>query len=223
MRLDVWLQIYRSICEEFGYDEELDRESAFLLSGLLKGRPSTDAVLRGIEVPAKVLVCGDSESLSDELEVIEQHDFVAAADRAASVLAERGMVPDMIVTDLDGAIEDQVAANDAGSVVFVHAHGDNMPALREFVPEFRGPVVGTCQCAPVGGLHNAGGFTDGDRAVCICHELGARTVTLAGFDFEAPRPKAGRDPTMKKNKLAWARKILTQLEESGLVLEGFIE
>jgi len=223
MRLDVWLPTYRIICEEFGYDEELDRESALLLSELLKGRPSADAVLRDIDVPPKVLVCGDGENLSDELEVIERHDFVAAADHAVSVLAERGTVPDMIVTDLDGAVRDQVAANDAGSVVFIHAHGDNMPALREFVPEFRGPVIGTCQCAPVGGLYNAGGFTDGDRAVCICHELGAQTARLAGFDFEAPRPKTGRNPAVKKRKLAWARKILVQLEESGLVLEGFRE
>ena len=142
--------------------------------------------------------------------------LIVAADGATSALRERGLVPDIIVTDLDGDVEDQVDGNANGSVVFVHAHGDNMPALERWVTEFPGAVVGTCQCLPVGGVFNFGGFTDGDRAACILGELGVRDVVLAGFDLESPSPKPGRSGAVKLRKLDWAGRILEMLSDEGM-------
>jgi len=51
------------------------------------------------------------------------------------------------------------------------------------VPKLRNPI-GTTQLKPFGKLHNFGGFTDGDRAVCLAEHFKAGLIILAGMDFE---------------------------------------
>jgi len=65
-----------------------------------------------------------------------------------------------------------------------------------------------------------GGFTDGDRAACIFSGLGARKITLVGFDFERPSLKASRPSDVKRRKLAWAKRILESLVEQGVRVDG---
>jgi uncharacterized Rossmann fold enzyme len=142
--------------------------------------------------------------------------YVVVADAATSVVNDAGIGIDMIVTDLDGIVEDQISLNSDGAITFIHAHGDNLSALDRYVYRFVGPVVGTCQCPPPPGMFNFGGFTDGDRAACICAELGARQILLAGFNFENPSSKAGKSKDLKKRKLRWAKTILDVLAESGV-------
>jgi len=157
--------------------------------------------------------------LREEISSAPLEGYIAVADSAASVLQEAGIVPDMIVTDLDGIVEDQVDLNDRGSVVFVHAHGDNQAAIKRHVPAFKGRLVGTCQCPPPPSVFNFGGFTDGDRAACICAALGASSIVLRGFDFGAPSEKRGKRKEVKLRKLAWARKILEYLPSEGVAVE----
>jgi uncharacterized Rossmann fold enzyme len=88
----------------------------------------------------------------------------------------------------------------------LHAHGDNIPHLRFWVPRFNGPLVGTTQSRPIPGIYNFGGFTDGDRAAFAAHALGAEKVKLLGFDLDDPTV----DP-MKRGKLHWARILLRTL------------
>ena len=57
-------------------------------------------------------------------------------------------VPDAVFTDLDGADDRLLELNESGTIVVIHAHGDNMPLLRSWVPRFKGPVVATTQSAP---------------------------------------------------------------------------
>jgi len=99
-----------------------------------------------------------------------------------------------------------VEMNRQGTVVVVHAHGDNIPLLRTWVPRFSGPLVGTTQAEPFGRIHNFGGFSDGDRAVFAAHALGAADVRLVGFDLDDPSV----DP-VKRGKLIWARRLLSLL------------
>jgi uncharacterized Rossmann fold enzyme len=173
--------------------------------------------LRDLEAacPERVVVCGDSPSLASDISGIGDEEYIVAADGATTSLLRAGRVPDAIVTDLDGDVDDQLLANSQGTLVFVHAHGDNMNAVRDWVPRFKGTIVGTCQCTPIGGLMNLGGFTDGDRAACIFAALGARRLTLIGFDFANPSKKPGKDPDVKRRKLVWAEGILRELEREG--------
>jgi len=220
LRLDEWLPVYREICVDFGFDPKRDEDAALLLSGKVEGDAAAKALAAVRErMPAEVVLCGAAETLGHELESLERGAFVVAADGATTDVLRARLRPEMIVTDLDGDVDDQVRANAQGAVVFVHAHGDNMRVLREHVPRFPGELVGTCQSRPPPGLFNFGGFTDGDRAACICAELGARRILLAGFDFLSPSDKPGRDPTVKRRKLAWAERILGMLSNRGVVIE----
>ena len=212
--------MYREICGEFGYDEEADARSADLLSSILTSRMVP--ALSDLEsmCPTSVTVCGDGPSLRVAIAEHPPEGYVVAADGATTALMEVGLAPDAIVTDMDGAVEDQLRASAGGSLVFAHAHGDNTRAVREVVPRFKGPVVGTCQGPPTGGLVNLGGFTDGDRAACIFSGLGARRIVLRGFDFDRPSPKPTRSPDVKARKLIWAKRILSTLSEQGVIVEG---
>ena len=216
MDIDRWLHVYGQICEDFEFDPAKDLESAEKLASMLGGRGlvALEGVRKGF--PERVLVCGGGRRLADELSSLAFDGFVVAADSATSVLSESGISVDMIVTDLDGLVEDQIKLNSEGSTVFVHAHGDNQGAVSRYVGRFEGAVVGTCQCRPPVGLVNYGGFTDGDRAACISAELGAKTILLAGFDFENPSEKPGKSMEVKRRKLRWARTILESLERDGV-------
>ena len=216
LRPEVWQPIYKRICDDFGFDPKQDLKSANRLLSMLGTRSegSLEGIAKGF--PRSVLICGGADSLADEISSIKLEGFVVAADAATSTLADAGIRLDMIVSDLDGIVEDQVSANAAGTPVFIHAHGDNQPALERYVQRFTGPVVGTCQCPPPPGLYNFGGFTDGDRAACICAELGARELMLVGFDFGNPSMKAGKRRDVKLKKLRWAKTILDVLQKQGL-------
>ena len=217
LELDRWLPLYRDICSEFGFSEAADAEAAEMLSAMIADRSKTSLdMLRASEVPRTIVLCGGGDSLENDIEHISGDDYVVAADGAASALMNHRLVPEVIVTDLDGTVKDQVDANTEGCVVFVHAHGDNVPALERWVDEFRGRLIGTCQGYPVEGVFDFGGFTDGDRAACIMTELGVVRIRLAGFAFERPSDKSGRPFETKLRKLAWARRILDMLADDGV-------
>jgi uncharacterized Rossmann fold enzyme len=150
-----------------------------------------------------VVVCGNAPCLAAELDnKTIAGSAVLAADGAVSVLLKRDIVPEAVVTDLDGPFPEIRRANSLGSIVVVHAHGDNLDALMSYVPRLE-RIVGTCQCRPPAGLFNFGGFTDGDRCVFAAKELGAAEISLLGFDFQDPSVTP-----RKKKKLGWAKKLI---------------
>jgi hypothetical protein len=212
--------MYREICREFGYDEEEDARSAEALSKMLSSRTVPSVKELSAACPGTVTVCGDGPLLAEEISAAPPTGYIVAADGATEALMDAGIRPDAIVTDLDGDVQIQIMANSKGSLLFVHAHGDNLDVVRAVVPRLKGPVVGTCQGPPSGGLLNLGGFTDGDRAACIFAGLGAREIVLVGFDFERPSEKASRPPEVKRRKLAWARRILESLAADGVRIDG---
>ena len=127
----------------------------------------------------EVTVCGNAPCLKDEISKIS--GVVFAADAAAEVLDSHGICPDAIFTDLDGATDRFIELNNEGTIIVIHAHGDNMPLLKHWVPRFRGKVVGTTQAAPLPHVYNFGGFSDGDRAVFAADELGRLAYHARGF------------------------------------------
>ncbi len=199
MDFEEWEPWYREILEYFGFSREQDEEAARLLASLVS---RDDIISLTARTHAKeVTVCGNAPCLKQELGGIR--GVVFAADAAAEVLDVYGIRPDVVFTDLDGATDRLLELNESGTIVVVHAHGDNMPLLRHWVPRFKGAVVATTQSTPLPHVYNFGGFSDGDRAVFAADELGARHITLIGFDLDDDNV----DP-MKKGKLFWARKLL---------------
>ncbi len=207
MQFAEWEPIYLAILSDFGFLQSGDEEAAILLCDLLCGRISPLSAVKERISGHNVLVIGNAPSLGSELDSLDDLKLreaarTIAADGATAVLLDRGIVPDIIVTDLDGPFDAILQANSRGAIVVVHAHGDNLDALRRCVPELKN-VVGTAQCRPPDGLCNFGGFTDGDRCVFLAREFGAASIKLVGFDFEdesvTPR---------KKKKLGWAKKLI---------------
>lgn len=200
MRFEDWGPHYTAILEYFGFEREADEAAARLLADLADGRDDLgllEVLIRG----RTVTVCGNAPCLSTELDRIE--GTVLAADAAAEVLADHGIRPDAVFTDLDGATDAFIDLSGKGTVMVVHAHGDNVPLLRHWVSRIPGPLVATTQAAPLPHVHNFGGFTDGDRAVFAADELGAASIRIVGFDL------ADKDvDPLKRGKLYWAGELL---------------
>lgn len=210
MKFEEWEPIYRLILEDMNFDRICDERAAYMLSMMLemKARKKMHEVL-DIDVLRKaiegkdVLVCGKAPLLANEIKNMDFKKYVTiAADGATSILMNRGIIPNIIVTDLDGDMDDEARANELCAIMVVHAHGDNMDALREQVPRLK-KVIGTTQSKPLKNVYNFGGFTDGDRSVFIAREMGAKTITLIGFDFNDPNVTP-----LKKKKLKWAEKLI---------------
>ncbi len=210
MKFEEWEPIYELILADMHFDRIYDEYSARLLSKMLetKARKKIPDVIE-IEILQKaitgkdVLVCGKAPRLKDDIKKIDFEKYVViAADGATSVLMNNGITPDIIVTDLDGNMDDEVKANECGAIMVVHAHGDNMDALGEELPRLK-RVIGTTQANPIINIYNFGGFTDGDRCVFLAKEMGARSIVLVGFDFEDKNVTP-----LKKKKLVWAKKLI---------------
>ena len=202
MKPEVWDEYYVKILDYFGFSREDDEEAARLLSSILPGNDIS--LLTDTISGSDIIVAGNAPSLPDD---IKKTDFegkvVIAADAAARVMKKGGVIPNIVFTDLDGLDDDVLEMNEAGTILAVHAHGDNMPLVKSWVPKMKGPVVGTTQSTPLENVYNFGGFSDGDRGVFAAYELGAKSVSLIGFDLD----DKSVDP-VKHGKLMIARKLL---------------
>jgi len=225
-----WKPWYEEIRGAFGYSLEADSRAAQLLNELLEDYDMEIALRRARELLSdkQVVIFGAGPNLEDHLEAylravsgLKDPDItVISADGATHALLERGLLPDIITTDLDGYINSILEANEMGSLVIIHAHGDNMEALRRYARSFKnGLTLGTCQTRPVGSLLNFGGFTDGDRAVFMALHLGASRILLAGWSFGGligrfSKPGLERPveaSPVKRMKLSFAKKLISWL------------
>ncbi|MCO8268647.1 6-hydroxymethylpterin diphosphokinase MptE-like protein [Haloferax prahovense] len=218
MDFTTWEPVYERILDDFGFERTGDERARDALADLVSpfDRDRLDWA------DATVAVCGAAPTLEDELDRLDDPDVdvVVAASTAADAVRAAGFDLDLMVTDLDKNPETAVELTESGVPVAAHAHGDNLPAVREWVPRFDADhVLGTTQAAPVGPVVNWGGFTDGDRAAFIADELGAKRLVFAGWDFDDPAVDA-----MKAQKLRWAERLLRWLErrrgERFSVLDG---
>ncbi len=219
MRFDEWEPVYEAILESFGFDRAADERARDVLASQTTAFDlETLSPIRG----ATVAVAGAGPSLESAaaLERAREADVVVAASTAVDVLERHDVSVDCMVTDLDKNPETVRRLTETGTPVAVHAHGDNVPAVRTVVPdcvdEF---VLPTTQAEPRGQVRNFGGFTDGDRAAFLADHLGAARLAFVGWDFDDPSVDA-----MKAQKLEWAERLLYWLErrrgERFAVLDG---
>ncbi len=219
MEFQEWEPTYEAILQLFQWERHADEVAAKALAEMiapaharaawrhigtdLKNRP--DAVVVG---------CGPS------LGALQAHDLppgiVIAADGATSRLREIGIVPRIVMTDLDGNPDGLNWAAEQGASMAVHAHGDNQDRLH--LAKDWAVVAPSCQSAPPADyVRNHGGFTDGDRAVLLCEAMGVKRVRLVAFELGAESgPYSHKtDPEIKSQKLGWAARILADAAERG--------
>jgi uncharacterized Rossmann fold enzyme len=208
MDYETWSPVYRAVLADFGYDRAGDERARDVLAGLVD--PFEVDRLRALFDDRTVAVAGGAPSLAADgaLDLARRAEVVVAASTAADVLADAGIGVDLMVTDLDKNVGTARDLTRRGVPVAAHAHGDNVPAVREWVPRFDPEhTLPTTQAEPRGPVENFGGFTDGDRAAFLADHFGADRLVFPGWDFEDPA--AGPE---KRHKLVWAERLLRWLE-----------
>lgn len=229
MEFGLWEKYYTEILDDFGFSREKDEESAHLLDEILstEGCLTLNDLGEIVGFSDKYIVFGAGPSIKEHIQMLkEDYDLrgyvLVAADGATTAMIEEKIVPDIVVTDLDGNIDDILLANLRGANIVIHAHGDNMERIAS-LSSFFNNVLGTTQAQPVGNLYNFGGFTDGDRAIFLAVALGASEITLAGMDFgdivtKYSRPNLpdvlGQADEFKKKKLMYAEKFTNWVKEN---------
>ncbi|MEM2924068.1 MAG: 6-hydroxymethylpterin diphosphokinase MptE-like protein [Methanocellales archaeon] len=203
MNFESWEPIYKLILKDFGYSREKDEYAALLISKLISDF-KLDRLKELIE-GRDVVICGKSKKLEEEIKEVDlEGKVVIAADGATSILLKHEIYPHIIVSDLDGNMDDIFEANRKGAIIVVHAHGDNIDKLKRFVPELRNAIA-TTQSKPLNNVYNFGGFTDGDRAAFLAKSMGASSIILLGFDFDDKEVSE-----VKRKKLQWAKKLIDE-------------
>jgi len=233
MEFSKWESYYENIIKDLGFSREKDDEAAQALVDLLKDRNiiSLDDLSARIK-DKDTLVFGLGPSLEEDADKVldlfginsggplPTEPLIVTADGATSILLQRGIDPHIIVSDLDGNVEDQVKANERGTVVIIHGHGDNIEALKKWVPQFQGPVLGTTQASPREGVENYGGFTDGDRAVYFLDHFKAKRIQLVSFCFdEVGGFKSTEKKMLKLKKLTWASVLIGLVDRNHIIYD----
>ena len=229
MEFGLWEKYYTEILDDFGFSRPNDEASAKLLDEILstEGCLTLEDLKGYVDFSDRFIVFGAGPSLKKHVKLLRDtydlKDYVlVAADGATTALIEEKIAPDIVVTDLDGNLDDILLANFRGANIAVHAHGDNIDKIAALTGFFTN-VLGTTQAQPVGNLYNFGGFTDGDRAIFLAVALNACEITLAGMDFgdivtRYSRPKIegelAKADEFKKKKLAYAEKFTRWIEEN---------
>lgn len=203
-----WEPIYLEIVREMGFDVSEDDSSVRMLKALtlnsdLVGEDALEEL-----IGRTVTVFGDSNDLEEDIDKVPPRGTLISAGSATERVMKKGIMPHIVVTDLDGDIDSQIEAGNSGALTVLLAHGDNADLISRNISSIKGPLIITSQGRPSGIAVNYGGFTDGDRAVCLARHFGAGEILLEGFDFKNPRLKEGDDPERSRMKLKWAEKII---------------
>ena len=122
--IDWWWPLQEEINTQFDFSRLREEVSSRLVYRLYKPRGNLlDLISNNVVNVVGAGLTGE-DLIPDGVKI--------AADGAVSACLERNILPDIIVTDLDGNLPEIVWANKKGSKVVVHAHGDNLSKLFEF-------------------------------------------------------------------------------------------
>ena len=233
------LSIQDEFREHFGWGLAADLESAHALRAAIEEsnvdiwsraqRARTVAALhrRLVLRATDIALLGAAVTTAEIETALTDNTLLIAADGATGVLST---LPDSlaerawsrlacVVSDADGG-EGTVAAVKRGIPMILHAHGDNIDAWTELLALASSrrtppPIVLTHQTPEsIAGMHNPGGFTDGDRAACFARALGVprERIRLLGTRTDIVGEWSGSsDPEQKLLKLQWMAKVLQYL------------
>jgi len=162
-----------------------------------------------------VFIIGSGPSLSFAIPKLKKfkNSIKIAADSSLKPLIDNGIIPDIIVTDLDGNEDAIKKISKTKSIFVIHAHGDNIEKL-QMVKKMKN-CIGTTQTNPFNKIQNFGGFTDGDRGVFLANHFDAKKIILFGMDFGNQIGKFSNtnrsDREMKLKKLKIGKDLLIWL------------
>ena len=230
--------IQDEIRADFGWELAADLASAHALHDFCEesgvpgwtesGRRDCLARIRAALFDAHLTVLGAAAEPEDVVIAVERGHAIVAADGAIGVLTE---LDDPIrevawthvvcvVSDADGDSAHLALAAARGIPFLLHGHGDNQAAWRGLLEQSDtapANLVLTHQTpSEIDGMYNPGGFTDGDRAVCIALAMGIAPdrIHLAGFRTDRiGRWTGSTAPERKLRKLRW---MATILDRSGV-------
>jgi len=227
-----WKKRYFSILKELNYSQKKDKESALILDSILQKTDTIKKIEKLIQ-DKTVFVIGSGPSLSFAIPKLKKlkRSIKIAADSSLKPLVDNGIIPDIIVTDLDGNEDTIKKISKTKSIFVIHAHGDNIEKL-EMVKKIKN-CIGTTQTNPFNKIKNFGGFTDGDRGVFLASHFNAKKIILFGMDFGnkigkfSNTKKSDREIKLKKleigmNLLIWLSTITkSELFTTSKPIEGF--
>jgi len=221
MNFNEWKIIFKEISNDLNLSFDKDLDSAKILEKLLINKKIISIEkLKNLIFKKNVYIFGAGPSLEEDVKKFKNifsNKTKIVADGATTALLENNILPDIIVTDLDGKIDDQIKANSKGSIAMIHAHGDNIDKIKKYVLKFEGDMIGTIQTnsSPFKNIVNFGGFTDGDRAVYLADHLNANKINLIGFDFDNKIGKYSfadsKDIKIKLKKQKWCKYLIENL------------
>lgn len=205
--LDRW---YPLICKFLVLDPE---EDSIALKEVLEITRSNSPSygLKNFIQNKRVIAIAPGVKLEKELETYltyfkKEDDIIISADGATSHLIAKELLPNIIVTDLDGDVKKQFLAQERSAILLIHVHGDNYRLIHEHLKSIsNGAFLITTQINPLPGSYNFYGFTDGDRIVCLSTLMSAAEIVLIGFDFGQSIGKYSKNEELneerKKRKL----------------------
>ena len=227
------IAIQDDIRDDFGWPLDADLTSARELRNACEdkswthdswtdgGRQTTLLQLQERLISRPVTVLGAAAEADDIQAAIQDGHGIIAADGAIGVITEvefSDIAWDAVlcvVSDADGAPEHLAMAAERKIPFVLHAHGDNTAnwtGLLDVLHLYGTPLILTHQTPEhILGMHNPGGFTDGDRAVCfgLAMNVLPNQITLRGFRTDIiGRWTGATQPERKMRKLEWMSRVL---------------
>ncbi len=215
---EIILKLREECFLDLGIDPALDREAALEVSELAE-KHGFRQNLPDLWGRGNAAIFGPAPYVVRD---ISGYGLKIVADSGISRFLVMNSLPDVIVTDLDGPLQEILFCQRNGSFLFVHVHGDNLEKVKSNMPLFGERTLFTCQSTETYDLFDFGGFTDGDRSAFIADHYRSESITIYGFRFDNPVPKPFGNQARKLKKLRWARRFLEELakQRNTSMLEG---
>ena len=230
---DYLLQVQDEVRSEFQWDLEDDYANAkWLVNSLISGifvegeEGQFDAAWPLVKSEllswsGNVVIVGAAAQASEIEDAMANGCKFLIADGSGGVFSHIRR-PDLawdltvgVVTDGDGG-QGLIEAVKRAIPLIIHAHGDNRKELEALIRIMGEQNVSLTHQTPyhIKGMRNPGGFTDGDRAVCIALSMGVkfdRIVLVGTRSDEIGRFSGATDPIRKFEKLKWMKRILNKI------------
>jgi len=198
--IDWWWKFQDQINKQFNFSRTREEVATRMLSHFNFSKSAISDYFRGRDFVLIGAAINQSSSIPNSSLIV--------ADGALRACLQRDIIPELIISDLDGYIPDIIWATQNGSKIIVHAHGDNISRVHQYSAKLN-PICMT-STYPSDSTFCWGGFTDGDRATMMSLSLGCASIKLLGFDFNKVGSFSGEYSPRKMEKLVWAQRIINE-------------